>query len=146
VQESQEALAELHVLESALELLTPVLHPLNLQIFRLRSSLLSTALVAADMVAALKYCQAIVDSYRLCYPPFQPMLGLQLYTLGSLQQSLGLYGILCLMFVCCNVNKYALANRKTEAAASLTEALAILTVAYGSESPFVQELAASVDG
>lgn len=94
----KEAVAELALLEQALRILSLYLHPVNLQVsawptvtltphrcvcvclcplqlFRLKCSLLSTALVARDTPKAREYCKQVVEQYRNCYPPNHPMLG-----------------------------------------------------------------------
>ena len=55
------------------------------QIQAVVSSLLTSSIVAGDVDRALLYCQRIVEQYRRVYPPVHPLLGLQLYTMGSLQ-------------------------------------------------------------
>ncbi|KAK9219683.1 hypothetical protein WN943_008329 [Citrus x changshan-huyou] len=72
-----------------------------------------------DWKEALAYCRLTIPVYQRVYPQFHPLLGLQYYTCGKLEWFLG----------------------DTEnAIKSMTEAVEILRITHGTNSPFMKEL------
>lgn len=66
-----------------------VLHPRHLSLYRARSQLHTTAMAASELGIAKDQCVEMVATMRKCfYQPEHPMMGIMLYTLGSLHHSL----------------------------------------------------------
>ena len=66
-----------------------VLHPRHLSLYHARSQLHTTAMAAGELGIAKDQCVEIVATMGECfYRPEHPMMGIMLYTLGSLHHSL----------------------------------------------------------
>ncbi|KAH9691020.1 Histone-lysine N-methyltransferase ASHR1 [Citrus sinensis] len=82
-------------------------------------ALLGILMELEDWKEALAYCRLTIPVYQRVYPQFHPLLGLQYYTCGKLEWFLG----------------------DTEnAIKSMTEAVEILRITHGTNSPFMKEL------
>ena len=100
------------------------LHERNLVLMTTAAHLMTAALEAGDWHLARRCGEHVLATYRAVYPPVHPMLGLHLYTLGDIAAHTG------------------------DAAAALAhhrEALAILALTHGRDTPLVIGLQRLVD-
>ncbi|KAA3447525.1 histone-lysine N-methyltransferase ASHR1 [Gossypium australe] len=88
-------------------------HDLSITLLHTRETLLK------DWQTALMYCRLTIPVYERVYPPFHPMIGLQLYTCGKLEWLL---------------------ECTEDALKSLTRAADILKITHGTKSQFMKEL------
>uniref|UniRef100_A0A7S3D0Q7 Uncharacterized protein n=1 Tax=Palpitomonas bilix TaxID=652834 RepID=A0A7S3D0Q7_9EUKA len=93
--------------------------PGNLLLLESQSRLHTALLEAGELEADAKVLKEIIDAYRLIYPSYHPLIGLNLYTLGTILPEIG---------------------EKEEAERVLDEAIAILSVTHGRSTQFVQKL------
>ncbi|GAY41727.1 hypothetical protein CUMW_061660 [Citrus unshiu] len=94
-------------------------HPFSVNLMQTREKLIKILMELEDWKEALAYCRLTIPVYQRVYPQFHPLLGLQYYTCGKLEWFLG----------------------DTEnAIKSLTEAVEILRITHGTNSPFMKEL------
>ncbi|KDO80753.1 hypothetical protein CISIN_1g011626mg [Citrus sinensis] len=94
-------------------------HPFSVNLMQTREKLIKILMELEDWKEALAYCQLTIPVYQRVYPQFHPLLGLQYYTCGKLEWFLG----------------------DTEnAIKSMTEAVEILRITHGTNSPFMKEL------
>ncbi|ESR47366.1 hypothetical protein CICLE_v10001105mg [Citrus x clementina] len=94
-------------------------HPFSVNLMQTREKLIKILMELEDWKEALAYCRLTIPVYQRVYPQFHPLLGLQYYTCGKLEWFLG----------------------DTEnAIKSMTEAVEILRITHGTNSPFMKEL------
>ncbi|KAL9245528.1 hypothetical protein vseg_019171 [Gypsophila vaccaria] len=106
------------------ELQLKLCHPLSLDLMRTRDSLLKIFMELKNWEDALFYCRLTIPTYEKAYIGCHPMLGLQYYTCGKLEWLLG----------------------ETEnSVRSLTNAVDILRVTHGTNTPFMKELLIKLD-
>ncbi|KAG8097903.1 hypothetical protein GUJ93_ZPchr0013g37585 [Zizania palustris] len=94
-------------------------HTLSTFLLRTWNALSKIHIELKDFQTALKYNRLTIQVYERVYPPFAPLIGLQLYTRGKLQWSLGYI---------------------QDALKSLTRAADVLRVTHGTTSEFMKEL------
>ncbi|KAI3464464.1 hypothetical protein Pfo_021127 [Paulownia fortunei] len=106
------------------ELQLKLYHPFSVNLVRTRETLLKILMELQDYKEALSYCRLTIPIYERVYPRCHPLTGLQYYTCGKLEWFLG----------------------ETEAAVkSLTKALDILQIIYGTKTPFMMELLSKLE-
>eukprot|EP01051_Picozoa_sp_SAG22_P002983 SAG22_NODE_139_length_18025_cov_4.352058_4_plen_1082_part_00 len=129
--EAQEA----KLVRKAVALRRKVSHPLSLDVYEANAASYKLALSTADLGAALGDCSRMVEFLRLAYAhvPNHPMLGIQLYTLGNLRGELA-------MADPAGAGHPGIVPALQQAVAELHEARKGLSVCFGTESAFVQEL------
>eukprot|EP00439_Symbiodinium_sp_Y106_P009177 s3000_g1.t1 len=95
------------------------LHPRHVEVCAAHASAHTAAMAAADWAAAERHCQALVDQYVAVYPPWHPITGLQMFTLGELKEQHGKTG---------------------EAKRNYQGANKILALTHGADHPLLQQL------
>ena len=80
---------ELRLVQQCVTARAKVLHPRHLSLYQARSQLHTTAMAAGELSVARDQCLEIVKTMEKCfYRPEHPLMGVMLYTLGSLHHSL----------------------------------------------------------
>ena len=80
---------ELELVQERVNVRSKVLHPNHLSLYQARSQLHTTAMAAGELGLARDQCVQMVKTMETCfYRPEHPLVGVMLYTLGSLHHSL----------------------------------------------------------
>jgi [histone H3]-lysine4/36 N-trimethyltransferase SMYD len=80
---------ELSLIRQCVDARASILHPRHLSLYLARSQLHTTSMAAGKLEVAMEQCLEIVETMRKCfYRPEHPLMGIMLYTLGSLHHSL----------------------------------------------------------
>ncbi|KAJ8773353.1 hypothetical protein K2173_028530 [Erythroxylum novogranatense] len=94
-------------------------HPFSVSLIQTREQLIKLLMEAEDWREALYYCGLTIPVYLKVYPKFHPLPGLQYYTSGKLEWLLG---------------------DTNDAVQSLSNAVDILRITHGTNTPFMKEL------
>lgn len=83
---------ELSLIRQSVVARARVLHPRHLALYLARSQLHTISMAAGDLALAMEQCVEIVETMGKCfYRPEHPLMGVMLYTLGSLYHSLNFF-------------------------------------------------------
>lgn len=118
---------ELKWMKQCMDIRNKLLHKIHVRSIQTAGQVVNAALLVKDYELATDACQQLCDKYRIVYKSldnnqsqtYHPLLGLQLYTLGSLYEQL---------------------NQLQSACDILQESLIILTVTHGTNSRLVKQL------
>lgn len=99
-------------------------HQFSINLMRTRDEILKLLMEQQDWREALTYCKLTIPVYERAYFGCHPLLGLQYYTCGKLQWLLG---------------------DTADAVKSLSQAVDILRITHGTNTPFVKELLLKLD-
>lgn len=82
---------ELKLLKEAAGYAEKILHPQNIELYKIRTQTFDTALIAGDYDTAVCICEKIIEFLTYIYHTLEvcPLIGLQLHTLGDLYESVG---------------------------------------------------------
>ena len=80
---------ELHLVRQCVEARIQVLHPRHMALYKARCQLHTIAMAAGDLNLAREQCTEMVQTMKECFfRPEHPLVGIMVYTLGSLHHSL----------------------------------------------------------
>jgi len=90
---SDDILQELDLVQQTVIARSKACHPRHLRLYQARSQLHTVAMSAGKLAIARDQCVEILKTMSMCfYRPEHPLMGVMLYTLGSLHHSLGNIG------------------------------------------------------